>query len=86
MPNKKYLCVATERMMISKTQIISLTRLDAIPSNAKMLSNEIQNDLLDAACTLLLRRIKRELHEGSFYAILADKCKDVSKKQLVAVC
>ncbi|XDV11447.1 hypothetical protein PO909_000385 [Leuciscus waleckii] len=61
-------------------------RLDAIPSNAKMLSHEILNDLLDAACTLLLRRIKRELHEGSFYAILADECKDVSKKQLVAVC
>lgn len=61
-------------------------RLDVIPSNAKMLSHEIQNDLLDATCTLLLRRIKRELHEKSFYAILADECKDVYKKQLVAVC
>ncbi|KAK0136977.1 Zinc finger MYM-type protein 1 [Merluccius polli] len=61
-------------------------RLDAIPSNAKMLSRDIENYLFDAACTLLLRWIKRELHVGSFYAILADECKDVSKKQLVAVC
>ncbi|RXN27181.1 zinc finger MYM-type 1-like protein [Labeo rohita] len=63
-------------------------RLDDIPSNAKMLSHDIQNELLNAASTLLLRRIKKELHEseGTFYAILADECKDTSKKELVAVC
>jgi hypothetical protein len=50
--------------------------------------HDIQNDLLNAASTLLLRRMKKELHgsEGTFYAILADECKDVSKKELVAVC
>lgn len=53
-----------------------------------MLSHDIQNDLLNAASTLLLRCIKKELHgsEGTFYAILADECKDISKKELVAVC
>ncbi|CAK6975900.1 zinc finger MYM-type 1-like protein [Scomber scombrus] len=63
-------------------------RLDAIPNNAKMFSHDIQNDLLNAASTLLLRRMKKELHgsEGTFYAILADECKDISKKELVAVC
>ncbi|KAL0172924.1 hypothetical protein M9458_033235, partial [Cirrhinus mrigala] len=63
-------------------------QLDDIPSNAKMLSHDIQNEVLNAASTLLLRRIKKELHEseGTFYAILADECKDTSKKELVAVC
>lgn len=63
------------------------TRMETIPANAKMLSHDIQNELLDAAATLLLRRIKDEVKtEGTYFAILADECKDISKKQLVAVC
>lgn len=51
--------------------------LDAIPSNANMLSHDIQNYLLNAKSTLLLWRIKTELRasEGTFYGILDDECK-----------
>jgi len=49
--------------------------------------HDIQNDLLNAVSTPLLH-MKKELHgsEGTFYAILADECKDISIKELVAVC
>ena len=53
-----------------------------------MRSPEIQNELLETAASLLLRRIKGELHaqDDMYYAILADDCKDLSKNELIAVC
>lgn len=50
-------------------------------------SQDIQNDLMDAAASLLLRQIKQELHntKNTYYAVLADECSDQSKRQLVAV-
>ncbi|KAJ4947757.1 hypothetical protein JOQ06_009790 [Pogonophryne albipinna] len=63
-------------------------RLDDLPGNGKLTSTDIQNEILQIAASLLIRRIKTELHDetDTFYAILADKCKDVSKRELVAVC
>ncbi len=63
------------------------TRLDQLPKNATMMSSDIQNDLLEAAASLLLRKIRSELQTpGTYYAIMADECKDLSKRELVAVC
>ncbi len=63
-------------------------RLDELPANAKMMSPDIQNDLLETAASLLLRKIRAELHAqaDTYYAILADEYKDHSKKELIAVC
>lgn len=62
-------------------------RLAQIPKNATMLSPEVQNDLLEAAATLLLRNIKSEINNNSaFYAIIADEYKDQAKRELLAVC
>ncbi|KAL7376948.1 hypothetical protein ABVT39_018890 [Epinephelus coioides] len=63
-------------------------RFDELPNNAKMMSPDIQNDLLETAASLLLRKIKAELHAETdkYYAILADEYKDLSKKELIAVC
>lgn len=66
------------------------SRFDAIPKNKDLILNgeDIQNDLMDAAASLLLRQIKRELHDPreAHYAILADECSDLSERRLVAVC
>ncbi|KAJ8375480.1 hypothetical protein SKAU_G00060600 [Synaphobranchus kaupii] len=62
-------------------------RLDELPGNGKMMSPDIQNDLLETAASLLLRKIKAELHTPTdTYAILADEYKDLSKNELIAVC
>ncbi|KAJ4932772.1 hypothetical protein JOQ06_011187, partial [Pogonophryne albipinna] len=63
-------------------------RLDDLPGNGKLTSPDIQNEILQIAASLLIRKIKTELHDetDTFYAILADECKDVSKRELVAVC
>jgi len=63
-------------------------RLQEIPKNARLMSPEIQNELLECAASLLPRKIKSELHETpyTYYAIMADECKDISKRELVAVC
>lgn len=51
------------------------------------MSHHIQDKLLEAAASLLLRKIKTEMQEQpTYFAILADEFKDVSKHKLVAVC
>lgn len=64
------------------------SRFDAIPKNKNSTLAGIQNDLIDAAASLLLRQIKQELHntKNTYYAILSDECSDQSKRQLIAVC
>ena len=57
-------------------------RLEKMPSNAGMLSPNIQNDLLESSKQVLLEQIKTKIHAAEFYAILADEVKDVSKKEL----
>ncbi|CAM4564238.1 unnamed protein product [Lepidochelys olivacea] len=62
--------------------------LEMFPKNATMVSPDIQNELLEAAASLLLCKIRKELHEAlnTYYAIPADECKDFSKHELIAVC
>lgn len=53
------------------------------------MSHHIQDELLEAAASLLLRKIKSEIQEQprpTHFAILADEFKDVSKRELVTVC
>ena len=71
--------------LLSKYDPQIKARIDSLPRNAKMLSAEIQNDLLSAATSVLLSCIKKEVHEARYYAIIADEMKDVSKKELLGV-
>lgn len=65
------------------------SRFDAIPKskNSTLTGQDLQNDLIDAAASLLLRQIKQELHntKNTYYAILAGECSDRSTRQLAAV-
>ena len=61
------------------------TQLKELPRNATLMNHHIQDELLEAAASVLLRKIKAELH-GLYFAILADEYKDLAKWDLVAVC
>ncbi len=64
-------------------------KLVELPQNATLMSHHIQDELLEAAASLILRKIKTEMQEQprpTYFAILADEFKDVSKRELVAVC
>ena len=58
-------------------------RIENLPRNAKMLSPNIQNDLLSSLTSVLLEHVKHEVENASCYAILADEMKDASKKELL---
>lgn len=63
-------------------------RLDELPGNATLMSPDIQNEILEIATSLIIWKMKTELQEetGTYYTILADECKDLSKRELVPVC
>lgn len=74
--------------LVSKYDPEIKRRLDELPNNGKLLHHDIQNDILEIAASLLIKKIKADLHDepDTYYAILADECKDLSKRELVAVC
>ncbi len=47
------------------------------------MSAEIQNELLECAASLLLQKVKAEMHETPYTYYVADECKDISKQELV---
>ena len=69
--------------MVSKYDPEIKRRLDELPKNGKLLHHAIQNEILV---------YWSDLHDGQIcmmsqtHAILADECKDLSKRELVAVC
>uniref|UniRef100_A0A3B4VA62 TTF-type domain-containing protein n=1 Tax=Seriola dumerili TaxID=41447 RepID=A0A3B4VA62_SERDU len=74
--------------LVSKYDPEIKRRLDELPNNGKLLHHNIQNEILEIAASLLIKKIKSDLHDepDTYYAILADECKDLSKRELVAVC
>lgn len=74
--------------LVSKYDPEIKRRLDELPKNRKLLHHAIQNEILQIAASLLVKKIKADLHDepDTYYAILADECKDLSKQELVAVC
>lgn len=63
-------------------------RLHKVPGNAKLMSPDIQNKPLETSASLILRKIKAVLHAqiDTYYAILADECKELSKNEVTAIC
>ena len=59
-------------------------RFEQLPRNGTLMSPDVQNELLESAASLLLRKIKTEFCEipGAYYAFKADKYKDDSKREL----
>ena len=47
--------------------------------NAKYTSPDIQNSLLQAACSAVLEGIKDEIHLAKYFAVMVDESRDISK-------
>ena len=60
-------------------------RLNKLPENAKMLSSDIQNEILEESKQELLEQNKQETHVAWYFSIVADKVNDVSEKELLGV-
>ena len=56
-----------------------------MPANSKLISPDIQNELLEASKQELLDIIKSEVQKATRYAILAVEVKDASKRELLGV-
>ncbi|KAJ8033194.1 Zinc finger MYM-type protein 1 [Holothuria leucospilota] len=60
-------------------------KFEELPKNAKMKSPGTQNDLLESAASVLMTYIRKEVNAATYFAILADECKDASKREIVGV-
>lgn len=70
---------------ICKYDPIVKERFDKLPANSKLISPDIQNELLEASKQELLDIIRSEVRKATKYAILADEVKDASKRELLGV-
>ena len=55
------------------------------PRNATYLGHVIQNELLEVMASEVKKKIETELHEATYYTLIVDYTKDVSKKEQLAV-
>ena len=55
------------------------------PRNATYLGHVIQNELLKVMASEVKKKIETELHEATYYTLIVDETKDVSKKEQLAV-
>ena len=60
-------------------------RLQEGPSNAKYISPQIQNELLDIMGQLVRKEIGDQVRNAGVYAIMADKSKDISKVEQLSI-
>lgn len=54
-------------------------RLSNSPRNCKYTSNYTQNNILLAACDIILNQITTEVKQAGVFAVMADECRDVSR-------
>ena len=62
-------------------EIVSLLASKIALSHAKYFSKEIQNNLLKAAVTVVLQDICKDIRTASYFALTADKCRDLRRTQ-----
>lgn len=55
------------------------------PRNASYLGHVIQNELLEVMAGEVKKTIENELHEATYYTLIVDELKDISKKEQLAV-
>ena len=59
--------------------------LDKGPRNASWLGHHIQDELIQIMADTVLSSITAELQEASFYTIIADETKDISKPEQLSI-
>lgn len=60
-------------------------RLQECRSSATWLAPSFQNEIIQFLASKVLSLIKQELHEAKYFTLLADECKDVSKREQLSI-
>ena len=60
-------------------------RAQTVPANATYMSPDIQKTLLTVIGDLIREKIRDEVNESGFYALMVDETKDVSKQEQITV-
>ena len=63
-----------------------LHRMQNSPKNAKYVSSDTQNDLLQAASAVLLQQITTEVKKANAFAVIADETRDLSYIEQLSIC
>ena len=70
---------------VSRHDEIVYKRLEEGPSNAKYVSPQIQNELLDLMGKMVRESIGAKVRNAGVYAIMADESKDISKVEQLSI-
>ena len=71
--------------LLSRHSLILKKRVQEGAKNATWLSPGIQNEILQFLANTVRQYIREELHEAKYYIILADKSRDISKKEQLSI-
>ena len=55
------------------------------PRNASFLGHAIQNELIEVMAGKMIKKFQNELNQASYYTIIADETKDISKKEQLSI-
>ena len=70
---------------VSKHDDVVQKRLSDGPRNATFLGHAIQNELIEVMAGKVTEKIRGELNQASYYTIIADETKDISKKEQLSI-
>ena len=75
------------KLVISmRMHVPSVEKLHSLlPKNGKYLSPDIQNDVIQCCSDAVIDHIKSVLAQSQFYALIADECRDVSKREMLSI-
>ena len=71
--------------LLSKHDDVVRKRLVDGPRNATFLGHAIQNELIEVMAGKVIKKIQNELNQASYYTIIADETKDISKKEQLSI-
>lgn len=71
--------------LVAKHDDIVKRRLQSGPQNAKYTHHSVQTSLLRIMSELIIAEISSEVSKSTFYTILADETKDLSKKEQMSI-
>ena len=61
-------------------------KLKAMPKNARYISKDSQNEILQAATAVILDKICNEIKGASCFSVIADEARDASRSEQMSIC
>ena len=72
--------------LLCKRDVDFRKRYETRPRNATYTHPEIQNELIEASAKVILEKIKVEVTDAEYWAVMVDEMRDCSCKELMAIC